>query len=183
MEIQNHWLVQARRSVSPNQDHRPRPENIDLLVIHNISLPPGELETYWITRFFLNDLDPAEHPYFEHLKEVRVSAHLLIDRLGGITQFVGFDRRAWHAGDSSFEGRKACNDFSIGIELIGADDLPYTDRQYTALAFATAAIMHAYPSISLERVVGHSNIAPGRKTDPGASFDWQKYRELLEGAL
>lgn len=180
LAIQGHWFTSARRCVSPNQDPRPIPaQRISLLVLHNISLPPGELDPFWVTKFFLNDLDPEAHPYFAAIQGMKVSAHLLIDRLGGLTQFVGFDRRAWHSGESEYEGRPRCNDFSIGIELIGTDDLPYTPQQYSALAHVTESLLAHYPAISTEDIVGHSQIAPGRKTDPGPAFDWKKFRSML----
>lgn len=177
MEVKAHWLSSARRCISPNQDLRPiSPEKIDLLVLHSICLPPGELDSHWVHSFFLNDLDAEAHPYFAQIANLRVSAHLLIDRLGKITQFVAFDRRAWHAGESCFEGRKKCNDFSIGIEMIGDDNLPFTDSQYSSLSLAVQALIDAYPQITPKRIVGHNEISPGRKTDP-AAFDWARFRK------
>lgn len=152
---------------------------IDMIVVHNISLPPGKFGGNAIERFFCGQLNPAEHPYFQDIAGMRVAAHLLIKRNGEIVQFVPFHLRAWHAGESSFQGRTGCNDFSIGIELEGTDSLPYEALQYQQLAKVTRALMAAYPAISQERIVGHSEIAPERKTDPGEAFDWN----LLKGML
>ena len=173
------WLQQARRVPSPN--FGPRPENCipELLVIHNISLPPGEYGGDAIERFFTNCLDCDEHPYYQQVRGLQVSAHLLIRRSGELLQFVNFEQRAWHAGQSCFAGRDNCNDYSIGIELEGGDDDPYTRAQYQVLSLVTAALCAAYPAIGLEHIVGHSEIAPGRKTDPGPAFDWQRYRKEL----
>ena len=173
------WLPGARRLASPNCDQRPPGTEIDLLVIHSISLPPGEFGGCWIDDLFLNRLDPAAHPYFETIHHFRVSAHLLIDRDGALTQYVPLDRRAWHAGRSCFDGREACNDFSIGIELEGDDDTPFTDAQYHRLAAVTGEIMDRYPAITPARITGHCHIAPERKTDPGPLFEWQRYREAI----
>ncbi len=169
------WLEQVSRCPSPNCNERPRPQDISLLVIHNISLPPGEFGGDDISALFCNELDCAKHASYDSLRGVQVSAHLLIDRQGALTQFVAFDARAWHAGVSSFEERDNCNDFSIGIELEGTDDQSYTDAQYQALIEVTESLQHSYPAISTDRIVGHCDIAPGRKTDPGPSFDWQRY--------
>ena len=151
----------------------------DLIVVHGISLPPGEFGGAWIEQLFAGDLDPGAHPYFATIAAARVSAHVLIRRDGRCIQFVPFAARAWHAGVSSWNGRDACNDFSVGIELEGADDIPYAEPQYRALAGVIRALCAAYPALSHERVVGHSDIAPGRKTDPGESFDWRRLRALL----
>jgi len=169
----------ARQLSSPHCDARPASTRIDLLVIHGISLPPGEFDGEWIERLFLGSLPPDANPYFATIQNPRVSSHLLIRRDGELLQFVSFQRRAWHAGTSSYKGREACNDFSIGIELEGCDDVPYTERQYAALAAVSRAIMVAYPEITPARIVGHSDIAPGRKTDPGPAFDWSQFRERL----
>lgn len=179
MEIINGQLTQAAQCPSPNVNQRPNKADICLLVIHNISLPPGEFGTGCVQQFFQNQLNVEEHPYFQEIEGLQVSSHLLIERNGEVTQFVNFDDRAWHAGVSSFEGREACNDFSIGIELEGTDDTPYADEQYQSLLAVAKAIMKAYPRITLDRVVGHCDIAPGRKTDPGAAFDWQWFRQQL----
>ncbi len=173
------WLQHASPAPSPNQDERPPDTPIDLLVIHNISLPPGEFGGRWIEDLFLNRLDPNAHPYFAEIHHLRVSAHLLIDRTGRVTQFVPFERRAWHAGVSCYEGRERCNDFSIGIELEGCDDVAYEEAQYAALATVTRTLLRHYPDLRRERIVGHCDIAPGRKTDPGPAFDWIRYRACL----
>ncbi|HEC15485.1 MAG TPA: 1,6-anhydro-N-acetylmuramyl-L-alanine amidase AmpD [Sedimenticola sp.] len=165
--------------LSPNHDERPAGTSIDLLVIHNISLPPGEFGGPWIDDLFLNRLDPDADPYFRGICGMRVSAHVLIRRNGELAQYVPLARRAWHAGESAFRGRGGCNDFSIGIELEGTDEIPYTEAQYLALARVTRKIMRAYPAITPDRITGHSDIAPGRKTDPGPAFDWDHYRALL----
>lgn len=170
------WLSGATRRPSPHQDPRPAEGDIDLLVIHNISLPPGEFGGPWIDDLFLGRLDPSAHPYFAGIVDARVSTHLLIRRDGSRIQYVPFDQRAWHAGASCFAGRERCNDFSIGIELEGSDHDRFTPIQYRSLVAATRAILSAYPRICVERIVGHSDIAPGRKTDPGPFFDWGLYR-------
>lgn len=177
--INNGWLADAKHCRSPNFNHRPSNIEINLLVIHNISLPPGQFATGAIESFFCNQLDAAAHPYFATIADLQVSSHLLIDRQGQITQFVAFQDRAWHAGASSFEGVSNCNDYSIGIELEGCDDVAYTDDQYAALASVTRQLLEHYPGLTPERIVGHQDIAPGRKTDPGAAFDWASYRRLV----
>ena len=164
---------------SPNFGPRPETGDISLLVIHNISLPPGQFGTGCVPRFFCNELAADEHPYFEQIADLQVSSHLLIERTGAVIQFVDFRDRAWHAGHSSFDGRDNCNDYSIGIELEGTDTEPYTDAQYDALTAVTRAIMAAYPDITPARITGHEHIAPGRKTDPGPAFDWPRYRQAL----
>lgn len=182
------WCSDARRVLSPNCDARANDKScssaqsseISLLVIHNISLPPGEFGGPYIEQLFTNCLSPDDHPYFADIADTEVSAHLLIDRQGECTQFVALDQRAWHAGKSSFEGRERCNDFAIGIELEGTDTSGYTERQYAVLAEMTRALQSRYPAITRERIVGHSDIAPGRKTDPGSGFDWRKFLVLLE---
>lgn len=175
--ICDHWWSGARRVESPNLSDRPVGRAIDMLVIHNISLPPGEFGGPWIEKLFTNTLDPSAHPYFESIAQLKVSAHLLIDRAGKVTQFVPFDKKAWHAGQSNFAGEQNCNEFSIGIELEGCDDKVFTDQQYDVLAQLTRYLRDCYPAILPERIVGHSDIAPGRKTDPGPCFDWQRYRK------
>lgn len=170
-------LTNARQQPSPNCDERP--EDISLLVIHGISLPPGEFGGPWIDRLFTNTLDPNEHEYFRHISHLKVSSHLLIRRDGELVQYVPFQQRAWHAGESCFNDKTACNDFSIGIEMEGTDDLPYTDEQYQQLADVIAVIQDEYPAITHDRIVGHSDIAPGRKTDPGMAFDWLRLQGLL----
>jgi len=173
------WLDAARRLQSPNCDARPAGTVIDLLVVHGISLPPGEYGGGWIDDFFMNCLDPAVHPYFAAICSLKVSAHLLVRRDGSMTQYVPFHMRAWHAGESSFAGKTACNDFSIGIELEGCDELDYDARQYHALADVARTLMKAYPDITRDRIVGHCHIAPQRKTDPGQAFQWQRLYTLL----
>ena len=171
------WLAGAERRPSPNCDPRPEGVSIDLLVIHNISLPPGRFGGPWLDDLFLGRLDPEAHPYFGTACAAGpVSTHLLIRRDGGIVQYVPLELRAWHAGRSSFEGRERCNEYSIGIELEGDDHQRFEDAQYAALARTTRGIMHAYPGIVPERIVGHSDIAPGRKSDPGPFFDWARFR-------
>lgn len=179
--LEQGWLRGARRAPSPNCEPRPAGCEADLLVIHNISLPPGEYGGDCIEQFFCNCLDWNMHPFFEEIRDVKVSAHLLIRRDGELVQFVSFDERAWHAGASRFEGRENCNDFSIGIELEGADEDPYSGAQYHALAEVTRSLIAAYPGLARERIAGHSDIAPGRKTDPGPAFDWQRYLDSLRG--
>lgn len=174
------WLDAAAHRFSPNCDDRPNGSVIDLIVIHGISLPPGEFGGPWIDALFSNTLDPDAHPYFQSIAGLRVSAHLLIRRDGDLVQYVPFQKRAWHAGASEYAGRSRCNDFSVGIELEGTDDRPYDDRQYPRLAAAIVALRTAYPSMTAERLVGHADIAPGRKTDPGAAFDWARLRRLLD---
>lgn len=175
-----HRLRGAPFRASPNCDARPRPRDISLLVVHAISLPPGKFGGPWVNHLFANTLDCDAHPYFDGLRELRVSAHLCIFRSGKSVQYVPFHRRAWHAGRSSFEGRETCNDFSIGIELEGCDDRPFEPAQYRVLARTARALMRAYPRITPARIVGHSDIAPGRKTDPGPHFDWQRLFAELE---
>ncbi|MCB1649073.1 MAG: 1,6-anhydro-N-acetylmuramyl-L-alanine amidase AmpD [Pseudomonadales bacterium] len=166
----------ARQLPSPNCSERPPGAVVDLLVIHNISLPPGCYGGGNIEALFDNRLAADAHPYFREIASLRVSAHLLIDREGAVTQFVPFDKKAWHAGQSSFRGREACNDFSVGIELEGCDQEPFTDRQYERLIEVSRLLMVAFPHITPDRIVGHSDIAPGRKTDPGPCFDWERLR-------
>jgi AmpD protein len=174
-----HGVVQIP---SPNCDARPPGIEADLIVVHGISLPPGEFGGPWIDRMFTNALPPDGHPYFAEVATLRVSAHLSIRRSGLITQYVRFTDRAWHAGKSCFAGREACNDFSVGIELEGTDSLAYETAQYEALAGVIAALCAAYPRLSPDRVVGHSDIAPGRKTDPGPAFDWPRARRSIAAA-
>jgi AmpD protein len=173
----------AARVASPNCDARPKGSSVDLIVIHGISLPPGRFGGPWIDRLFTNTLPADRHAFFASVATARVSAHLLIRRGGALRQYVSFNQRAWHAGKSVHRGREACNDFSIGIELEGTDDRPYTAQQYRTLAACVAALCRAYPSLSLDNIVGHSDIAPGRKTDPGPFFDWPKFRSLLAESL
>ena len=168
---------------SPNCDERPPGCDLELVVVHNISLPPGEYGGPWIERLFTNALAGTEHPYFEDIRGLRVSAHLLVRRDGSLVQFVPLGLRAWHAGESSWRGRSRCNDFSVGVELEGADDVPYEDRQYTTLSALVAALVDVYPGIRPDSVTGHSDIAPGRKTDPGPAFDWPRLHALVRQRL
>ncbi len=172
-------LAGVRYLPSPNRDARPPGMPADLIVVHGISLPPGEFGGPWIDALFTNRLDPGAHPYFQTIAGLRVSAHLLIRRDGEPVQYVPFHERAWHAGVSHYGGRERCNDFSIGIELEGSDETPYTDRQYAQLAAVIRALRSAYPTLTPERLAGHADIAPGRKTDPGPAFDWARLHRLL----
>lgn len=178
MQLDNGWISGVKRVVSPHFDQRPEGEDPYLLVIHNISLPPGEFGGPYIDQLFTGTLDANAHPYFADIVHLRVSAHCLIRRDGEIIQYVPFDKRAWHAGVSTFAGRERCNDFSIGVELEGTDVLPFTPAQYRSLTGISALLFAHYP-ITAERVTGHSDIAPGRKTDPGPAFDWVLYQQRL----
>jgi AmpD protein len=169
------YATTARQIRSPNRDARPEGTAIDLVVVHGISLPPGQFGGSAIARLFTNRLDPHAHPYFASIADIRVSAHFLIRRDGELVQFVGCNDRAWHAGVSAWKGRERCNDFSIGIELEGTDDTPYAAAQYTTLARLVRALRRAYP---IADVVGHSDVAPARKTDPGPAFDWARLTRL-----
>lgn len=173
------WLAGVQVLASPNFNRRPADVDVDLLVIHNISLPPGEFNTGCIQSFFCNQLDPRQHPYFATIAQLQVSAHFLITRAGDIIQFVSVFDRAWHAGASSFAGVENCNDYSIGVELEGCDEIPYTDAQYQALVELTKQLNCIFPGIIAGRIVGHEHIAPGRKTDPGVAFDWARYLNTL----
>jgi N-acetyl-anhydromuramoyl-L-alanine amidase len=179
-EFANGWFTTAKICESPNYNDRPNVDDIQLIVIHNISLPPGEFGGGYVQAFFSNSLPVQEHEYFQTIQTLKVSSHLFIDRLGQLTQFVNIGKRAWHAGASRYQGRDNCNDFSIGIELEGTDNLAFTRAQYTTLAEVTCLLMAQYPRLSPARIVGHSDIAPGRKTDPGEAFDWPRYRRLLD---
>jgi AmpD protein len=176
-------LLDARQVPSPNCDERPDGDDISLIVIHGISLPPGEYGGSWIDDLFTNRLDPDAHPYFPGIAHLRVSSHVLIRRDGGVVQYVPFRKRAWHAGESCYQGRDCCNDYSIGIELEGQDDEPYTPQQYDQLAAIIQVLARTFPRISSDRIRGHSDIAPGRKTDPGAAFDWLALNERLATLL
>ena len=175
----SHWLDAVKHTPSPNFDARPADCTINLLVIHNISLPPGVFDGDNVEAFFLNQLDFSKDPFFEEIRELKVSSHLFIRRDGNAQQFVDLDDRAWHAGQSTWQGKERCNDFSIGIEMEGTDDLTFTDAQYETLIQLTLQIQREYPDITNDRIVGHSDIAPGRKTDPGLHFDWSRYRQGL----
>ena len=169
------WLNHATRIVSPNCDPRPSGATIQLIVIHNISLPPGELTGDAVIDLFTNRLDWEAHPYYQEIRGMQVSSHFFIRRDGQLIQFVACGLRAWHAGISAWRGRERCNDFSIGIELEGSDDLPFNEAQYATLGPLLATLKHTYP---IEDIVGHSDIAPGRKTDPGPHFDWRRVRDV-----
>jgi len=179
----DHWLSSAERKISSNHDARSDPNDISLVVIHGISLPPGKFGTGAVESFFCNTLDCENDPSYRDIAGLRVASHLFLGRCGGVTQFVPFDRRAWHAGLSSHRGRVGCNDFSIGIELEGTDKLPYTTRQYEALHDVLVALMARYSSIDHNAIVGHNEIAPGRKSDPGPCFDWERVLCRLFGGL
>jgi len=190
MQLKDGWFSGEgiRRMDSPNCDSRPfsctdTAGSVSLLVIHNISLPPGEFGGCYVDQLFTNCLNPNDHVFFESIANIKVSAHLFIGRRGDVTQYVSLKDRAWHAGKSVFQGKESCNDFSIGIELEGTDDQPYTDVQYRRLAEITRYIMLAYPEIKTENIVGHCDISPDRKTDPGASFDWKQYRRLIAAGV
>jgi N-acetyl-anhydromuramoyl-L-alanine amidase len=182
-QIEAGIIQPARWLPSPNFSARPDVCDISVLIVHNISLPPGEYGGGFVEAFFQNLLDGSQHPYFATIEQLRVSAHCYIDRVGAVTQFVNLRERAWHAGASVFDGRENCNDFSIGIELEGTDDTAYTQRQYETLAQLAARIMTLYPAITPERIVGHSDVAPGRKTDPGDAFDWDYFHALLSASI
>ena len=175
MRINNHLIADIKFLESPNFNTRPTGTSINLLVIHSISLPPKVYGSNHIENFFLNKLDHSLDPFFEEIKELKVSSHLLIKRDGEIIQFVPFNMRAWHAGESSFDGKDNCNDYSIGIELEGADDDDFEDIQYDKLCEVTIALQDEYKNITKENIKGHSDIAPGRKTDPGLFFNWDRY--------
>ncbi|KZN47303.1 1,6-anhydro-N-acetylmuramyl-L-alanine amidase AmpD [Pseudoalteromonas luteoviolacea] len=179
MQNQYPWLPFADHRSSPHFDERPNEDDVDLLVIHNISLPAGVFGTHYVDDLFMGNIDCQAHPTFSSLDGLRVSAHCFIRRNGQVIQYVPFSKRAWHAGVSSFSGRGQCNDFSIGIEMEGTDTTPYTDAQYEALVAVSKAILAQYPDITPDRIVGHCDIAPGRKTDPGDIFDWQRYFNML----
>ena len=177
LHLTDEGLIEGvRYMASPNCDDRPSGSIIELIVIHAISLPPRQFGGEGILRLFTNRLDPGEHPYYAHIAGLRVSAHFLIRRDGELIQFVPVERRAWHAGESKWKGRTRCNDFSIGIELEGSDETPFEDAQYAALALLTAALSARFP---FAEIAGHCDIAPGRKTDPGPCFDWERYLASL----
>ena len=179
IDVATGLIAEARQHLSPNCDLRPDESDIALVVIHGISLPPGKFGHDYIDQLFCNQLNPNEHPYFEEIAELKVSSHLLIRRDGELVQYVPLQKRAWHAGASCFNERESCNDFSVGIELEGEDDTAYTDAQYLALAPLLKGLIETYPSLNEQTIVGHCDIAPGRKTDPGEAFDWQRLRVLL----
>lgn len=176
----NGLLDKAEIKLSPNCDERPDSNDISGIVIHNISLPPSEFGERFIDDLFLNQLNCSLHPYFEQLRDLKVSSHLLIRRNGELVQFVPFHKRAWHAGVSSWQGRERCNDFTVGIELEGCDEKAFEDVQYQRLAEVIQALCQAYPELNYQRITGHEHIAPGRKTDPGPYFEWDYLKQLLE---
>mgnify|MGYP001090859138 CR=1 FL=1 len=176
------WLIDIDHYPSPNFNQRPADTEIDLLVIHAISLPPGQFGGQAIIDFFLNQLDSNAHPYFEHIRDLQVSSHFLIDRCGKLIQFVATQHRAWHAGQSCFDGKPNCNDYSVGIELEGTADQAFTDAQYQQLVRLTLSLQSYYPAITMERISGHQHIAPDRKWDPGPHFNWSRYLKELQNA-
>ena len=179
---ESHRLPAARELASPHYDARPDPDDISLVVIHNISLPPGQFGGHWIDDLFLGRLDPEAHPYFRDIAALRVSSHLCVFRSGAVTQYVPFNQRAWHAGVSQWQGRERCNDFSIGIELEGSDDKAFAPAQYHSLVQVLLALFARYPRLGSRKLAGHSDIAPGRKTDPGPHFNWSHLHALLAAA-
>lgn len=179
IDPQSGWIESVRHLPSPNCDERPAGCGPELIVVHGISLPPGEFGGGWVDQLFCNELPAPAHPYFATICELRVSAHALVSRTGQITQYVPFLKRAWHAGESHYRGRSACNDFSVGIELEGTDDMAYDDAQYVTLARLIDALRESFETLRSADIVGHSDIAPGRKTDPGPFFDWHRLRQLL----
>ncbi len=183
MHIRAHQLKTAEQLPSPNCDKRPDPDDISLLVIHCISLPPEQFGGDYIDQLFCNRLNPDDHPYFREIYQLKVSAHVLVRRDGSLAQYVPFNMRAWHAGISSFDGRERCNDFSIGIELEGSTNQTYSLRQYRSLVELTGILLETYPNLRPENIVGHSDIAPGRKSDPGPGFDWQMFRSMLNDSM
>ena len=183
VDAESGLCLQADFIKSPNFDARPDTKLPDLIVVHGISLPPNQFGGEAITQLFTNQLDPEEDPYFEKIKDLKVSAHALIRRDGRLLQYVPFHERAWHAGLSEFNGRSRCNDFSIGIELEGTDQTPYTAMQYKTLSLLIKSLWQAYPSLHARHVVGHSDIAPGRKTDPGVYFQWAALNRMLEDSV
>ena len=176
MEGKNVWLSGTKVLPSDNYDDRPHHCEVELIIIHAISLPPEQFGGGHIEKFFTNSLNWGEHEYFEKIRSLRVSSHLFVDRLGEVTQFVDLNKRAWHAGESAWEGRKGCNDFSIGIELEGSDSQPYESDQYLSLVDLLVSIFGLYPRVTIDAVVGHSDVSPDRKTDPGPFFDWDYLR-------
>lgn len=179
IDITSGLVKEARQHLSPNCDSRPDESDISLIVIHGISLPPGKFGKDYIDQLFCNQLNPDEHPYFKDISDLKVSSHLLISRDGEVVQYVPFQKRAWHAGVSCYEKRDCCNDYSIGIEMEGEDETPYTDIQYQVLATIIKDLIKSYPELNEQTITGHSDIAPGRKTDPGEAFDWGILRKLL----
>lgn len=179
IDVSSGLVTDARQVMSPNYDVRPDEADISLIVVHGISLPPGEFGNDYIDQLFTNKLNPDDHPYFKEIEGLKVSSHLFIRRDGELVQYVPLSKCAWHAGVSSYENRECCNDFSIGIELEGTDELAYTDIQYQVLAELLNSLIQSYPLITKNTIAGHSDIAPGRKTDPGQAFDWPRLNNLL----
>ncbi len=180
LNIINGWVDKARHVKSPNFNQRPKHTIVDAIIIHGISLPAGKFGGPFIDNFFSNHLDLTQHSTFTQLKNIKVSAHFLIRRDGELVQYVNVNERAWHAGKSELEGRKYCNNFSIGIELEGTDDIAYEEEQYQQLVSLVHCLKEFFPKVSNQRIVGHSDIAPGRKTDPGEAFLWDKFLEKIE---
>ena len=172
IDIGRGLVAQARFVPSPNQDARPPGATLDLIVVHGIGMPPGEFGGPWVEQLFLNELPGEAHPFFASLDGLEVSAHVFLRRDGSLLQFVPFHARAWHAGRSEWRHRPGCNDYSVGIEVEGADEIPYEPVQYAVLAALVVALRRAYPTLASDAITGHSDIAPGRKTDPGPAFDW-----------
>ena len=179
IDVLSGLVTDARQNMSPNYDDRPSETDISLIVIHGISLPPAKFGGHYIDQLFCNQLDPNEHPYFKEIEGLKVSSHLLIRRDGEVVQYVPLHKRAWHAGVSCYESRDCCNDYSIGIELEGEDETPYTEQQYLELSKIIKTLIKNYPDLNEQTIVGHNDIAPGRKTDPGEAFDWSHLRSLL----
>ena len=179
IDVLSGLVTDARQNMSPNYDDRPSETDISLIVIHGISLPPAKFGGHYIDQLFCNQLDPNEHPYFKEIEGLKVSSHLLIRRDGEVVQYVPLNKRAWHAGVSCYENRDCCNDYSIGIELEGEDETPYTEQQYLELSKIIKTLIKNYPDLNEQTIVGHNDIAPGRKTDPGEAFDWSHLRSLL----
>lgn len=182
IDVESGLVREARQTPSPNCDERPTDCCPELIIVHGISLPPGEFGGDGIDRLFTNSIDAGAHPYYREIAALRVSSHLLIRRDGELVQYVSLNRRAWHAGDSCYGTRDACNDYSVGIELEGTDDMPYTNRQYEVLSATVRALRAAYVSLKEAPVVGHCDVSPGRKTDPGPAFDWSRlFAQLTSG--
>ncbi|CAA6817380.1 MAG: N-acetylmuramoyl-L-alanine amidase (EC AmpD [uncultured Thiotrichaceae bacterium] len=183
VDRQSGLMEGAKYIRSPNHDARPHGADISLIVLHNISLPPGEFGGQGVNQLFTNHLDKNEHPFYEEIHELRVSSHVFIRRDGEVIQYVPFHLRAWHAGVSCFEGQAVCNDYSIGIELEGTDDKPFREEQYAALDQVLTSLLATYPSLSPEKITGHEQIAPMRKTDPGPCFNWHRVSDAMQTEL
>ena len=181
IDLKSGLIQEARQVPSPNFDDRPPRCQPELIIIHGISLPPGEFGGQWIDRLFTNCLDPTAHPYFREIAELQVSSHLLIQRDGELVQYVPLWKRAWHAGASCYKDRDQCNDFSVGIELEGVDTVAYTEEQYEVLCGTVGALQATIESLANAPIVGHEDVAPDRKTDPGPAFDWSRFRDQLAG--